>query len=193
MRATPSSEISSHIKIENQHRRISIEESTSQCLEVRGHPPPQGGCPRISSRPSSESERRPSIIVLLLLHRPSTSIPPSSSPARRLKSRPSEDHSPYVSPKTRCKHFCLHPELAIDRCMVKAITIRLQIRLGMERFGCSNNLAQQLQNRCTESMSSDQSTLNDCVGPRAKTLQAKKMQMSNRRYSNRRGNKIELT
>ena len=42
-RATPSSETSSHIKIENQHRRINIEESTSQSLEVRGRPPLRGG------------------------------------------------------------------------------------------------------------------------------------------------------
>ena len=91
------------------------------------------------------------------------------------------------------KHFCLHPELVAERCMVKAITIRLQIRLGMERFGSSNNSAQQLQNRCTESMSSDQSVLNDGVGPRAKSLQAKKMQMSNRCQSNRRGNKTQFT
>ena len=81
----------------------------------------------------------------------------------------------------------------ISAAMVKPITIRLQIRLGMERFESSNNIAQQLLNRCTESMSSDQSVLNDCVGPRAKSLQAKKLQMSNRCQSNRRGNKTQFT
>ena len=43
-----------------------IQHQTMNIAKPRGPraPPPQGGCPRISSRPSSESERRPSIIEI---------------------------------------------------------------------------------------------------------------------------------
>ena len=103
--------------------KIEIENYRTRARDPRA-PPPQGGCPSISSRPSTESEsenRKSSSEKFSSSSPPSPSSikSPSSCSASHLKSRPSGDQSEYVSPKALCKQSSLHPELGLEHCIAK--------------------------------------------------------------------------
>ena len=90
--------------------KIEIENYRTRARDPRA-PPPQGGCPSISSQPSTESEsenRKSNSEKFSSSSPPSLSIKmPSSCSASHLKSRPSGDQSEYVSPKVSPQHSCL--------------------------------------------------------------------------------------
>ena len=111
-------------------RFIENRKLNSRRLEGRGHPPPRGGA-RVSlvdPRPNRSSD--PSIIdhraaKKFPQHRPASKSPSSCS-ASHLKSRPKHCKAIYVSPKALPQHFCLPPELALEHCIAKILTMRLQ-------------------------------------------------------------------
>jgi hypothetical protein len=91
--------------------KIEIENYRTRARDPRA-PPPQGGCPSISSRPSTESEsenRKSNSEKFSSSSPPSPSSikSPSSCSASHLKSRPSGPQSEYVSPKVSPQPSCL--------------------------------------------------------------------------------------